>query len=152
MTRAQTTSTLLALALAGCKPGPLDSDTAAMDDATAPDVGGVIGDPWNCGDDGQFCVGPLQIGSCIDGKCTGRLTDCYVAGESCTSICEDLGKMCEASCEDSVAFGWTATDPDEAIANCSLTIEDTQTPLDVTCDQQLPFAEYPAISCCCSHD
>ncbi|KIG19223.1 hypothetical protein DB30_04688 [Enhygromyxa salina] len=138
---------LLSMLVFACKPDPIDSDTA-MDEGTPPDAG-VAGDPLNCGEDNLNCVGPLQIGTCIDGECQGRLTECYELGASCAAICAEIDASCEASCEGVVAFGWAAPSKDEALTNCGLVIEDTQTPLAITCDAELPFSAYPAISCCC---
>ena len=52
-----------------------DSDDASGADSSASgDSGteGVVGDPWNCGEVGAKCVGPMGIGECVDGFLASR--------------------------------------------------------------------------------
>ncbi|PRQ03107.1 hypothetical protein ENSA7_53780 [Enhygromyxa salina] len=153
MTSIRPTPTLLLLVLSscllGCNQRPLDPDSTEADAGMPPDVGGVMGDPWNCGEEQLSCVGPLGIGDCIDGKCQGRLSTCWESGASCTALCEELGASCDASCEGAAAFGWAAETENEALAMCVEPFDEGASPLSVTCEQPLPFADYSAIRCCC---
>jgi hypothetical protein len=137
---------LLLLTVCGC------GERTGSDTDPDPDLSqGVIGDPWHCGESDAKCVGPLDIGECIDGECQGRLFDCWTSGASCSEICAaDPGSTCaEGRCDGATAFGWSATSSDEAVEMCASANEATAMPLTISCDDPLPLAEYPGIRCCC---
>lgn len=150
------TLTMLALTawLFGCGQRTTDAEDAANADhvATEPDLPqGELGDPWHCGESDAKCVGPLGIGDCIDGECQGRLFDCWTSGSTCTEACAaNPGSSCApGGCDGATAFGWSTSNPDEAVEACSDALETGATPLTIGCDDPLPFADFPGIRCCC---
>jgi hypothetical protein len=136
-----------------CGPGQPDGEVTGQD-APTPDLGQAesLGDPNNCGELGLHCIGPLGIGSCIDGECGPTLSDCYGTSETCTEICALTGRACAPlGCDGATAWGWTASSVDEAVALCGLADKQAVEPMYMGCDDDLEGLA-PVLSCCCSSD
>src|SRR5690606_23865525 len=141
----------------GCGDRPLppddDADDIANDgDAKEPDAmaEGVVGDPWNCGESGAKCIGPMGIGDCIDDECQGRLSSCRLGGTTCDVLCGNEGGVCaEDRCEGVTAFGWSLTSVEHSETMCTLADKKTATALTIGCADPLPFETFPGVRCCC---
>lgn len=129
-----------------------DANKVAANEDPTPDAmdEGVHGDPWNCGEKGYKCLGPMGIGECIDDECTGRLHGCFVGGTTCADLCADEGVVCrEAACDGATAFGWGVSSPEASIELCTYAEKEWATPLTIGCDEAIPFDAYPGVRCCC---
>src|SRR5690606_11339632 len=90
--------------------------------------------PWNCGESGAKCIGPMGIGDCIDDECQGRLVECRIGGTNCDDTCADHGGVCaEDRCEGVTAFGWSLTSVDHSETMCTLADKKTATALTIGC-------------------
>ncbi|KIG12321.1 hypothetical protein DB30_01589 [Enhygromyxa salina] len=146
-------SAVVAVTLA-CGPGEVsDLGSAPIHDlpAEAEAEGGVVGDPWHCGELGLKCVGGLGIGECIDGECQGRLiAECWSPefAPTCDAFCGSFAESCAyLACDGATAWGW-AGPALEADARCLGGDHDTVIPLTVTCDQPLSGL-ITTMMCCC---
>jgi hypothetical protein len=144
----------LTLAFAsGCGPG--SSDTEHGDPDPLADLAGAEAndsqeDPWNCGELGAICVGPLGIGECVDGQCGATLAQCATPPGDCNSMCALDGRPCaELACDGATAWVWNASEQYEAEVLCALGYEQAATPLSVACDEPLDDLAMAAL-CCCS--
>jgi hypothetical protein len=142
--------TLVFLTALTCGPGRPDTETTTQD-TSMPDVGQAesLGDPWDCGELGLVCIGPLGIGSCVDGQCGGRLSQCYVAAVTCAEICASEERICdELGCDGATAWGWTASSLDEASVLCGSASHQTVEPMFMGCGEELEGLA-TVLSCCC---
>jgi hypothetical protein len=150
MTKATPTLALLFLSALACGPGHPSGDTA-MQDTPMPDLGQAesLGDPWHCGELDLVCIGPLGIGSCVDGECGGWLSDCYQATGTCAEICATEGRVCdELGCDGATAWRWTASSLLEAYDLCGSASHQTVEPMFIGCGDELEGLT-TALSCCC---
>jgi hypothetical protein len=153
MKSAQTLRTCLVLLLSACGPGERDTETSSAEspaDLGEPEGADSQNDPWNCGEIGAVCVGPLGIGDCIDGQCGATLGECYRPPGDCDSICDLDGRTCaEFACEGATAWAWNATTQYEADTLCALGDQQAVTPLAVGCSEPLDELA-TSVSCCCA--
>ena len=137
---------------AGCGPDRIPDDSTSEPDADDPiqeDEEGVVGDRWNCGELGLSCVGPLNIGECIDDQCQGRLWECRGWSSTCDEYCQLEGRTCdELGCEGATAYGWPGSQ-EEADALCGFNDSETVIPLFVGCDEPLAGMA-TTVRCCCT--
>lgn len=133
--------------LLACRPSG-DESTAAGSSAGVTD-GATEGDPWNCGELGLKCVGPMAIGECIDGECGPHLSDCR-AGQSCEIVCATDGEVCvERGCEGATAFAFMAGTQAEADERCGEAMRVDAVGVDVACGEVLPLGQATTWRCCC---
>ncbi len=147
---------LAAMVLTACGPQPVEDEAA--DQTTESDFtaessateSGIMGDPWNCGELGETCVGPLGIGDCIDGVCRGRLGSCYGPfGRNCDELCALDGFTCaQSECEGVTAFGWMGSQQ-YADTMCISGDKPSAVPLNITCDESLDELA-TTVNCCCT--
>lgn len=145
--------TLLLLTASACGPGRPDVDATGQD-APMPDLAEVesLGDLDACRDMGLNCIGPLGIGSCIDGQCGPTLGQCYGATGTCTEICAMEGRACAPlGCKGATGWGWTASLVEEASLLCGQGDHQSAEPMYVGCDDELEGLAQ-ALSCCCAKD
>lgn len=144
---------LLLLTSSVCGPGQPGRETTG-NDAPMPDLGQAesLGDPNNCGELGLHCVGPLGIGSCIDGQCGPTLSQCYGATGTCAEICAIEGRSCAPlGCDGATGWGWTASSVEEATVLCGFPDHQSVDPMHMACDDDLEGLAQ-VLSCCCSND
>jgi hypothetical protein len=141
------------LAFSACGPGSPDGEMTGQD-TPMPDLGQAesLGDPDNCGELGLNCIGPLGLGSCVDGQCGPTLSQCYNASGTCAEICALEGRACAPlGCDGATGWGWTASSVDEATALCGLANHQTVEPMYMACDDELEGLAQ-VLSCCCSNE
>ena len=138
----------LVLVLACGRQLPGDDDEQSDDSAT-PDL--PTEDPWNCGELGLKCVGPLGIGECVQGECQATLGgECWVAASvgTCEQYCGMLGRTCaELACDGATAYGWQG-EPEMASVLCLDADHATAVPLELGCDEPLEGTA-TVLMCCC---
>ena len=142
---------MIALVVTACGPGEVnDQDPGLEPDLPADAEAGVVGDPWNCGELGLKCVGPLGIGECIDGECQAHLgAQCWSPefAPSCDAYCKSFDESCAyLGCEGATAYGWMGSQL-EADAACINHI-DSVVPMTVTCEQPLEGLVTTVLCCC----
>lgn len=145
---------LLVAVLGACGPGGRDTGTDDSNPHADVGEGGEDDeskeDPWNCGEIGAICVGPLGIGECVDGQCGATLGECYGPPGDCNSICALDGRLCaELACDGATAWVWNASTQYESNILCAIGDEESVTPLTVACDEPLDNLA-KGVSCCCS--
>lgn len=134
--------------LLACRPSG-DESTVGKSSTTIDVTAATEGDPWNCGELGLKCVGPLAIGECIDGECGPHLSDC-MAGQSCENACATYGEVCvERGCEGATAFAFMAGTQAEADARCGEAMRVDAVGVEVTCGEVLPLGQATTWRCCC---
>jgi hypothetical protein len=137
-----------------CQPDrPTNTNTSDGQDSHASGKGDELGpdeDPWDCGEMGLTCIGPLGIGSCVEGECQGRLTmTCYPPDRNCDEICADLGATCAPQgCEGATAWVWNASTKEEADYLCLAADRDAAEALAIGCDEELTDLAM-SVNCCC---
>lgn len=137
--------------LFACRPsgeedsGEKDTGAAASDSAEA-----TQGDPYNCGELGLQCAGPLGIGTCVEGECGPALYPQCTANQTCESLCGTFGLTCaEQGCEGATAFAFVGDSQAEADELCLEGRRSDAVPADVTCGELLPLGESTTWLCCC---
>lgn len=145
---------LLLMSATACLERPLDDvDGDAEEQADGnedPDAAdeGDTEDPWNCGELGLNCVGPFNVGECIDGECQAKFTGCFPAVGTCEEMCGEQGATChDRGCDDSTAFLWDGDDVDEALESCALLTKPYALKPDIGCDD--PLDEHGLVANCC---
>lgn len=144
--------TLCAMLGVGCGPPRPDGEASAEDGTPVPDLGSE--DRWHCGELGLDCVGPLNIGECIDGQCQPILGfDCKgpSIAPTCDEYCAAAGRTCAAnSCAGATAWGWGG-DLETAAIYCLDGYKAEAIALNVACDAPLEGL-VSLVRCCCEYD
>lgn len=133
-------------------PGPNDDGASSNDEKPIPDLGSE--DRRDCGELGLDCVGPLNIGECIDGQCQPILGfDCKgpSIAPTCDEYCAAAGRTCAAnSCAGATAWGWGG-DLETAAIYCLDGYKAEAIALNVACDAPLEGL-VSLVRCCCEYD